>query len=110
MGRASRGRFGTVGGVGLGRTLPMPPQYLRQHPELLLARAAGTPDKRDIARGMIGIQRARNDFGMIEDAGIDANRLVGSRTGVFVGEWVADFEARYAGLATTQGADLLFFD
>lgn len=30
----------------------------------------------------------------IEDAGIDANQLVGSRTGVFVGEWVADFEAR----------------
>ncbi len=30
----------------------------------------------------------------IEDSGVDANRLVGSRTGVYVGEWVADFEAR----------------
>ena len=30
----------------------------------------------------------------IEDAGVDANRLVGSRTGVYVGEWVGDFEAR----------------
>ncbi|MGC3998940.1 MAG: SDR family NAD(P)-dependent oxidoreductase [Anaeromyxobacter sp.] len=30
----------------------------------------------------------------LEDAGIDAHRLEGSRTGVFVGQWVSDFEAR----------------
>ncbi len=38
----------------------------------------------------------------IEDAGIDANRLVGSGTGVYVGEWVADFEART--FATSTGS------
>ena len=29
-----------------------------------------------------------------EDAGIDVARLEGSRTGVFVGQWISDFEAR----------------
>ena len=30
----------------------------------------------------------------LEDAGIDVNALDGSRTGVFVGQWLSDFEAR----------------
>lgn len=30
----------------------------------------------------------------IEDAGIDAKTLEGSRTGVFIGQWTSDFEAR----------------
>jgi acyl transferase domain-containing protein len=30
----------------------------------------------------------------IEDAGLDANRLVGSRSGVFIGQWTSDFESR----------------
>ncbi len=30
----------------------------------------------------------------LEDAGLDAVRLDGSRTGVFVGQWISDFEAR----------------
>ena len=30
----------------------------------------------------------------LEDAGLDVHRLEGSRTGVFVGQWTSDFEAR----------------
>ena len=30
----------------------------------------------------------------LEDAGQDVNRLEGTRTGVFIGQWLSDFEAR----------------
>lgn len=30
----------------------------------------------------------------VEDAGLDASTLVGSRTGVFIGQWTSDFEGR----------------
>ena len=37
----------------------------------------------------------------LEDAGLDALALRGSRTGVYAGQWISDFEARYAGDAQT---------
>ncbi len=39
----------------------------------------------------------------LEDAGLDARALDGSRTGVFVGQWLSDFEARL--FADPEGVD-----
>ncbi|QRR36010.1 SDR family NAD(P)-dependent oxidoreductase [Hydrogenophaga sp. YM1] len=39
----------------------------------------------------------------LEDAGLDARGLEGSRTGVFVGQWLSDFEARL--FADPEGVD-----
>ncbi len=39
----------------------------------------------------------------IEDAGVDARTLEGSRTGVFIGQWTSDFEGRL--FAEPEGVD-----